>query len=91
MLTLKRNNTHSEPVKTRISVKAYAGRKAEESPRSFTRDEHEHWISEIKRTWLTEDFISREKIIHFVVVADQQTFHLMYYPKVEAWYLSDTI
>jgi hypothetical protein len=72
-------------------VKAYAGSKAEESPRSFECEGLRCEISEIKRTWIEEHSPAgekRERLVHFLVMTEDGDYHLIYNPKADRWYLA---
>ena len=75
----------------RIRVRAYAGAKGDESPRSFDSAGRTYRISKITRTWIEEDADTKQRAVHFLVLADDQERHLMYKPKLDAWFLQGAL
>lgn len=75
-------------MKEHLIVKGYSGYKAQEKPRSFILKGKEYTIARIEKTWIEEDFSTRERKIFFKIkTLDNQDFDLSYNPVKDFWLL----
>lgn len=75
-------------MKEHLMVRGYSGYKAQEKPRSFIFQGKEYIIDNIEKTWIEEDFSTRERKIFFKVKAqDDQAFEISYNPTKDFWLL----